>query len=454
MKIHFVGIGGIGMSGLAAMCYHLGYEVTGSDRGADKSENQRILGALRNQGIVIYPQDGSFVKDGLPEKIVYSTAIENDNPDFLAAPNVERVHRAAFLEQMIKETKVANSIAVTGSCGKSTVSSYLAEALLSLGEKPYCITGALANNFATPSLAGNFYPGDGKFLVFEADESDKSLLSYSPDYALILNIGCDHYDKEELARVFGSFLQQVKKGAVLSSDVYNQVKDFIPKSLPVAVFGEEDNLAYKLVSYQLPKATFNVGSVTLPQSGKHTALNALAIYAMLEMLGFEKAASLKAIEHFGGIWRRNDYAGKTASGALVYDDYAHNPEKIISCLSSMKELITGRVIAIFQPHGYGPWGFMEEELGKVLDEFLSKDDVFIVMEPYYAGGTSSFKPSAKEVVEKWQQLYKNKERFRLGTSRDEVASFVKENATSNDIVVVMGARDNSLSTYAKSLTNN
>ena len=82
MKIHFVGIGGIGMSGLAAMCYNLGYEVTGSDRGADKVENQRILGALRNQGIVIYPQDGSFVKDGLPEKIVYSTAIENDNPDF------------------------------------------------------------------------------------------------------------------------------------------------------------------------------------------------------------------------------------------------------------------------------------------------------------------------------------------------------------------------------------
>ena len=454
MKIHFVGIGGIGMSGLAAMCCNLGYEVTGSDRGADKAENQRILGALRNQGIVIYPQDGSFVKDGLPEKIVYSTAIEDDNPDFLAAPDVERVHRAAFLEQMIKETNVENSIAVTGSCGKSTVSSYLAEALLSLGEKPYCITGALANNFATPSLAGNFYPGDGKFLVFEADESDKSLLSYSPDYALILNIGCDHYDKEELARVFGSFLQQVKKGAILSSDVYNQVKDFIPKSLPVAVFGEEDKLNYRLVSYELPTATFNVGSVTLPQSGKHTALNALAIFAMLEMLKFDKISSLKAIENFGGIWRRNDYAGKTASGALVYDDYAHNPEKIISCLSGMKELITGRVIAIFQPHGYGPWGFMEEELGKALDEFLSEKDVFVVMEPYYAGGTSSFKPSAKEVVDKWQSLYKNKERFMLGSSRDVVAKFVKNYATANDIVVIMGARDNSLSTYAKSLTNN
>ena len=225
-------------------------------------------------------------------------------------------------------------------------------------------------------------------------------------------------------------------------------------ALPVVIFGEEDNLAYKLVFYQLPKATFNVGSVTLPQSGKHTALNALAIFAMLEILGFEKNASLKAIEHFGGIWRRNDYAGQTSSGALVYDDYAHNPEKIISCLSSMKELITGRVIAIFQPHGYGPWGFMEEELGKVLDEFLSEKDVFVVMEPYYAGGTSSFKPSAKEVVDKWQSLYKNKERFMLGSSRNEVANFVKNYATANDIVVIMGARDNSLSTYAKSLINN
>ena len=452
MKIHFVGIGGIGMSGLAAMCCNLGYEVTGSDRGANKAENQRILGALRNQGIIIYPQDGSFVKDGKPAKIVYSTAIEDDNPDFLAAPDVERVHRAAFLEQMIKETNVENSIAVTGSCGKSTVSSYLAESLLSLNEKPYCITGALANNFATPSLAGNFYPGNGKYLVFEADESDKSLLSYSPDYALILNIGCDHYDKEELARVFGSFLRQVKKGAVLSNDVYNQVKDYLPETLPVAIFGEEENLNYRLISYKMPTATFNVGSVTLPQSGKHTALNALAIFAMLEMLGFEASISLKAIENFGGIWRRNDYAGKTSSGALVYDDYAHNPEKIISCLSAMKELVTGRVIAIFQPHGYGPWGFMEEELGKVLDEFLSEKDLFIVMEPYYAGGTSSFKPSAKEVVDKWHSLYENKERFSVGISRDEVAEVVKENASENDLVVIMGARDNSLSTYAASLT--
>ena len=228
MKLHFIGIGGIGMSGLAAMAKQLGFQVSGSDRGADKPENQRIFSALKKQGITIYPQDGSFAGNGLPDFLVYSTAIENDNPDFLAAGTTPRLHRSALLEKLMSALDDKNTIAVTGSCGKSTVTAYLAEALFNLEKDPACLNGALSKRFKSDVFAGNFRPGTGEFFVFEADESDKSLLNYQVDYAVILNIGTDHYSKEELAEVFGKFLNNVRKGAVLSEDVFAAVKNFIP----------------------------------------------------------------------------------------------------------------------------------------------------------------------------------------------------------------------------------
>lgn len=464
-KLHFVGIGGIGMSGLAAMAKHLGWQVTGSDRGADRPENQRIISALKNQGIRIYPQDGSFAEAGLPDHIVYSTAIEEDNPDFIAAGSTPRMHRSELLGMLMSSLDGKETIAVTGSCGKSTVTAYLAEALFNIGADPSLLNGALSKRFKSENFAGNFHPGSGRYVVFEADESDKSLLNYDTDYAVILNIGTDHYSKEELAEVFGAFLKNVRKGAVFSDEVYEAVKAHIPPGLPVSVFytsssaeekfALEDYFVDNSSGNRIPTAVFSGGTVLkLPQSGRHTALNALAISAMLQMLGFTPGAAISSLERFDGIFRRTDFAGKTRSGALVYDDYAHNPEKIISCLDAMRELSDGRVLAVFQPHGFGPLGFMRDALFEMLEKNLDPDDRFIMLEPYYAGGTTSFKPTSSSVIEDWKSRSPLPELYLNFGDRGNLRDYLLAHAEKDDVIVIMGARDNSLSDYAASMVKN
>ena len=457
-KLHFIGIGGIGMSGLAAMGHDLGIEITGSDRGAGKPENRRIFSALEKQGIKIYPQDGSFARETLPDHIVYSTVIEEDNPDFLAAGETPRLHRSALLGRLMALLKNKETIAVTGSCGKSTVTAYMAEALCNLGADPSCLNGALSKRFKSEEWAGNYRPGKGRYFVFEADESDKSLLNYGADYALILNIGTDHYSKEELAVVFGKFLKNIRKGAVISDEVFTAVRNFIPEDLPVTVFyanGEDKPFAlqhYEVCSRKGQAVFTGEVKITLPVIGRHNALNALAVFALLLQLGFEREASRCALERFDGIFRRTDLAGKTSSGAWVYDDYAHNPEKIISCLETMRALGSGRVLAVFQPHGYGPLGFMRDSLFEYLEKTLTLQDHFVLLEPYYAGGTTSFKPTSREVISDWKARSAHPELYSTQPDREALAAFLHAEARPDDVIVIMGARDNSLSDYAVQLT--
>ena len=164
-RLHFIGIGGIGMSGLAQMCRDLGYIVTGSDRGYLQPENRRILDKLEQQDIRIYPQDGSFCQDERPDYLVYSTAVEEGNPDFVAGEGIPRLHRSEALEAAVAQSGAACTIAVSGSCGKSTVTAYLAETLVNLGCDPACLDGALVNRFISGSFAGNYRTGDGRFFV-------------------------------------------------------------------------------------------------------------------------------------------------------------------------------------------------------------------------------------------------------------------------------------------------
>lgn len=466
MHLHFIGIGGIGMSGIAAAFRDMGYKVTGSDRGAENPENAHIIQPLKNIGINIFPQDGSYINSGIPDALVYSSAIEEDNPDFIAGKGLKRLHRSEVLSRLITATcKNQSSIAVTGSCGKSTVTAYLAEALLNLDTDPRCLNGAVSKRFMADDCVGNYRSGNGRFFVFEADESDKSLLNYSADYAVILNVGTDHYSKEELINVFGQFLKQTKKGAVLAREVYDEVKDIIPPHLSVKVFENDlsTDTEYAVRSYTLdktgpepiPTAVFSGSSrkVSLPQCGFHMAKNALAIIAMLELTGFSREQSEQAVLRFDGIKRRTDLAGNNPAGFAIYDDYAHNPEKIASCIETMQSLANKKVIVIFQPHGYGPFGFMRNELLAVLEKSLNKDDIFCLLEPYYAGGTSSKKPSANEVWLDWQNKAAHPEKYKVFPDRKKLAEFIKTQAGAGDIVVVMGARDNSLSNYAKELSS-
>lgn len=447
-KIHFIGAGGIGMSALAQLFVTAGCEVTGSDRGAENSENQAVIAPLKAQGIKIYPQDGSFIKDRTPDYLVYSTAIEDDNPDFLAASEIPKVHRAEALAAAINLNSGQISIAVTGSCGKTSVTAWLAEALYNLNADPACLNGGLVNTFRAPDCAGNYRRGEGQHFVFEADESDKSLLAYQADYALILNMGTDHYSREELVEVFATFAASTRKGVILGQDVYDLIKPHLPDSLNVCVFDTAVD-SYRIES-GTAYAKINGLEVKLPVPGKHNALNAAAVLATLNILGFSAGKAIPALENFNGVWRRFDNAGMNINGAEVYDDYAHNPEKIASCIRAAHEICSGKIFAVFQPHGFGPFGFMRDVLFAELENVLRDDDEFILLPPYYAGGTSSFKPTSEEVTAAYQQAG-NKKYFCYST-RSELTGYLQAKSSRGDIILIMGARDNSLSDYARDLT--
>ena len=460
--LHFVGIGGIGMSGLASWCRALDIKVTGSDRDSGKAENSHILAPLRAQGIEIFPQDGSFIQGGKPDFLVYSSAIEADNPDFIAAGEIERVHRSRLIDLLLQKLDSRSPIAVAGSCGKSTVTAYLSEALANCGCDAGFLNGAISKRYIKEDSIGNFHSGIGKFFVFEADESDKSLLNYSPDYAIILNMGTDHYSKEELAEVFGAFLNRVKKGAVVEKEVYDAVKPFLKNAgLQLKVFSSAPavqadhcvtNYAVSSANGELrPQAEFDSEyKVALPAPGVHTAANALAIFAMLELLGFPGKEALKGIERFDGIRRRNDCAGVTEKGIPVYDDYAHNPEKIASCIKMLAEITSGRIFTVFQPHGFGPLGFFRNELLETLEKTLRQGDEFFMLPPFYAGGTSSFKPTSEEVIAQWKECASVPERYHYAEERNELRNHILSQIRPGDLIVIMGARDNSLSLYARS----
>ena len=446
-KIHFVGVGGIGMSALAQLFAAHGCEVSGSDRGAEQKENQALIAPLKAQGIKIFPQDGSFIKTVEPDCLVYSTAIEDDNPDFTASPGIPRIHRAVALAAAISMNDEQISIAVSGSCGKTTVTAWLAEALYNLDTDPTCLNGGLISSFKTSDCAGNYRHGKGKYFVFEADESDKSLLVYRADYVIIMNVGTDHYSKEELLEVFATFAANAKKGVILEQKVFQLIKNRIPENLLVLVF-DTAICDYRIVDGEA-RAKINDIEITLPVCGKHNAFNAAAVLATLSVLGYDNKSARDAVEKFNGVWRRFDCAGRTKFGATIYDDYAHNPEKIASCIQAAQEIASGKVFAVFQPHGFGPLGFMRDGLLTELEKVLRPEDEFILLQPFYAGGTSSFKPTSEEVVESYQQTGTKK--YSSCESRLKLTKYLQSVARNGDVILIMGARDNSLSNYAESL---
>ena len=450
---HFTGICGIGMSALAQLAVAMDIKVSGSDRALENPENASLKSMLQAQGIELFPQDGSrFAPGNAPvDAVVYSTAVEESNPDFAASKNIPRIHRASALRDLIVERSGNGkfSIAVAGSCGKTSTTAMIAEALCNLQADAESINGGMIKAFSTATYPGNYRPGRGT-LVFEADESDKSLLAFHPDYALVLNIGTDHYPKAELAEMFAQFVNQARCGAVLQQDVFELIKPQLRSDLPIAIFpapaeyrtGNGESFA-RFADNQWRK---------LPSPGMHTALNASAAATLLKLMNYPEQAAWSAVLDVHGVARRFDCKGRTAEGAIIYDDYAHNPEKIANILAAAQELTgtNGKVLAMFQPHGYGPFGFMANELGSQLARLLRQQDRFFLAEPYYAGGSSSFSPHASEVLRQWLQQYPDMP-VELTESRSELKKILQSQAGPADLILIMGARDNTLAKYAASL---
>lgn len=469
-RMHFVGVGGIGMSGIAQLCIQMGCTVSGSDRSLGKAESEGLFTKLRNAGVKLFPQDGSVYKEQIPDVIVYSTAIENDNPDFLNAPEgTLKIHRSMAISYCIAHLQGRHILAITGTCGKTTTSAWISDALKRLNAEPGMLTGGAVKLFRTSAAIGNGELGSGQEFIIEADESDKSLLNYVPSTAVILNIGTDHYSREELCTVFRQFANSAKENVIIQDKALLEIgPDTLSNRLHITIFTADKNSAeriaghkvHRLTSYRTEKGRSfcsfdHLPEIQLPLPGIHNAINALALFCTLLARGYKQDDILKVIPLFSGVERRFDHIGTTSSGAIVIDDYAHNVEKIASCIKAAQEL-TGkenRVFTIFQPHGFSALRFMRNELIQGIANVLRKQDVFCFLPVYYAGGTTSFTPTSDEVAQQCASICKDPNAICTFNDRDALRKYLQNNATNGDFILILGARDPSLTEYCKSLVS-
>lgn len=346
-RLHFVGIGGAGMSGLALIAQALGARVTGSDR-SESSYTER----LREHGIVpATGHDATNVPAGA--EVVYSTAVPADNPERRAAAGRE-LHRADLLAQI---TALRRCIAVTGTHGKTTTSAMVVHALQGAGLDPAYVIGGELRSSGT-----NAGWGPGEWIVVEADESDRSLLKLTPEIAVLTNAELDHHatysSRLELDQTFRTFMARATGAAVVWDRP--ELRALCPPDA---------------IPYDAPDAVLSPGGVTfgwrgievrLSVPGAHNAVNAAGALTAAALAGADPGRAAAALHDFRGAKRRFERIGETTAGAAVYDDYAHHPTEVATAIAAARTLAPARVLAVFQPHLYSRTAALAREFGAAL----------------------------------------------------------------------------------------
>ena len=401
MKDHLIGIGGVGMSALAQALISLGHSVSGADRlvgSVARATWPPSLDRLAAAGVAIFPDDGSGV-DASVDRVIVSTAIEEDNPGLVKAKalGIPVVHRAAALADALSPFKL---VAVAGTCGKSTVTAMLAHALAVCGLDPFAVNGA-----AVVGWNGSVRAGKGSFAVAEVDESDKSLTAFRPYAALITNASADHYSKEEMDAVFDAFVTDVP-GPVIDGRK--------------GQYGAESSLP-----------------------GAHNRQNAGLALAMAVALGADEGKARAALAAFPGVERRMQLVGMR-EGVEIYDDYAHNPEKLHAMVTTLQAKHEKGVAVLWRPHGYGPLRKMMDALAEMFAATLRPQDRLLLLPVYDAGGTAdrSVNSDALAVRVKGAVLVETPE---------EAVRLLTAQASAFGAIVTAGARDPGLPVMARRL---
>jgi UDP-N-acetylmuramate--alanine ligase len=342
-RLHFIGIGGAGMSGLALVCHGLGAAVSGSDR-ADSS----YMEGLRDAGLEpVVGHDAANLPEGA--EVVVSTAIAADNPELALAHErgAEPIHRGALLAELCAEKRL---IAVAGTHGKTTTAAMLAWALRALGADPAFFVGGEVPGLGPNGALANAGWGEGEWVVAEADESDASFLELKPEIAVVTNVEMDHHSRwGSLAELRGAFREFVASAGGVA----------IPAGGSLA-----DLAADKRVT-DFDADTPGPADLPLSVPGRHNLLNARAALAALELAGFEVDRAAAALADFPGVRRRLEQKGRR-NDARVYDDYAHHPTEVRAALSALREMGPKRLIAAFQPHLYSRTKAFAEQFGAAL----------------------------------------------------------------------------------------
>ena len=385
--LHFVGVGGSGMSALAQFHTGRGGRATGSDRAFDQGERQEIRRALEAAGVEVVPQDGAALSTECAA-VVVSTAVENAIADVARARalGLPVKHRSELLQVYVAQHQ---TLAVTGTSGKSTVTAMLWTLLRGCGHDPGLLTGGPAVALQDQGLLGNAWGGEQPgFLVIEADESDGSLVQYHPWLGVVLNLGRDHKEPAEIAAMFSTFRLQCA-GPLLVGDAANL--DFLRPGAVTFGTGERADVRAVDLALGARDVAFTVDGTrfTVPQPGRHTVENAVAAIAAAREAGCDLADMVAPLAGFRGVARRFVSLG-SARGVEVIDDFAHNPDKLAAALAAAHDRLAGerragerhagdmaeeasgagRILAIFQPHGYGPTRFLRDDLVQALADSL------------------------------------------------------------------------------------
>ncbi|MFD1786889.1 glutamate ligase domain-containing protein [Sphingomonas floccifaciens] len=450
-RFFFVGIGGSGMMPLAMIVHARGATVAGSDRGLDQGRVPAKFAALEDLGITLHPQDGSGIVSA-EQIVVASAAVEDSVADIVAATAIDatRMTRAELNASLFNA--VEQSIGVAGTSGKSTVTGMIGWILESAGVQPTVMNGAVMKNFVRPDLPfASAIVGAQRVYVSEVDESDGSIALYAPDIAVLNNISLDHKSLDELRGLFGDFAKKARITIVNIGDAEAAALATTLDSgrlLTVAVERDADLSARNIVeapfavSFDL-LTNGEVHPVRLAVPGRHNVANALAALGAACMAGVPLSEAIAAIADFTGLRRRFELVGE-AGGVAVIDDFAHNPDKIAATLSTL-HAHPGRLLILFQPHGYGPLKQVRRELVATFLTGLTGDDVLVLPDPVYEGGTVAREVGSAEIV---GDIAIGGGRVLHIPDRMSAAAHLVAQARPGDRIIVMGARDDTLSLLA------
>lgn len=417
---HLIGIGGVGMSALAQALFDRGCAVSGADRqitSPDAPPPTPVLRELAAQGVALFPDDGSGV-DGGTARIVVSTAIEDSNPGLAKAraSGIPVVHRAAALAQVLSAHRL---VAVAGTCGKSTVTAILGHVLAECGFDPVVVNGAqVAGWDENGKRVGAVRKGSGEYAVAEVDESDKSLVAFKPYAAIITNASADHYSKEEMDAVFNAFVRDVPGPVV-------------------------DGRRERIVPSRAARG--------IPMPGEHNAVNAECALRMAAALGVDPARAAAAVASFPGVERRMQRIGSLRCGGrevAVYDDYAHNPEKLHAMWTTLAGAYPEGVAVAWRPHGYGPLRKMMDALARMFCGVMRPQDSLFLLPVYDAGGTADRSVNSDALA---SLLSDSPGRVELVSTLEEAESALRARAGASGAIVTAGARDPGLSVLARRL---
>lgn len=448
-KVCFCGISGNGMSPLAQILALKGYEVYGSDRSFDNGLDVENRSALESMGIKIIPQDGSCIT---PDMTIYvSAALDKSNPDIQSALKLglSIKQRSDLLAEIFSQYPYG--IAVGGTSGKTTTTAMIGYILDMLEQHPCMINGGMLRNYQHLKSLPNFIYNQDDICVIEADESDGSICKYYPRIGLINNISHDHTSMEKLIEYFNTFAEHCSDAIVVNYDCkltrnmqhHKKVISFSTINPEADFYAENIKFVKDGIKYDFQGHTFS-----LKLYGTFNVSNALAAIAVCSQVGIRPLDAAATLEGFTGIKRRLEIVDITKNDITVIDDFAHNPSKINSSLQALKDY-DGRLIVMYQSHSAFSAQNTGSEVAEVIANVLDKNDIFLMPEVYMLDKNKDVGITAENIIKQINALgFGNAFFF---DDRKKIHDYIIKNAKPHDRIVIMGARDNTLPLFSRSL---